>query len=295
MDNKHKVSIPEPCNENWGKMIPKDNGRFCLSCTKTVVDFTKMSTDEIQNYFISNQNKSICGRFKNAQLDEVTIQIPHRLVYSQTRYHKIFLLALFIAMGTSLFSCTNKDGKKQKINKVEVIEDESPKNHATVGITVPSNNSSQDTLPPPPSVDKIKFVKPIGNTNNKKADNKKDTSISVKSGEKKSNNKSSKQEAYVKEKAESHVNAELPGGIEQFYTFFENEYKKPENTSKLKIRISFAIEKNGSLSYIESEPAIDKPVETEIIRVLSLSPKWQPGESNGKKIRMQYSLPIVLQ
>lgn len=299
MDKKHKVSVPEPCHENWNKMIPKDNGRFCLTCTKTVVDFTKMSTDEIQNYFISNQNKSICGRFKDTQLDELTIQIPRHIVYSQTRYNKIFLLALFIAMGTSLFSCTDKDGKKQKINKVEVIEDKSSKTHTTVGIILPPKNSSQHVLPPPPRrvrVDQVKFIKPIENTNNKKAENKKDTSFGAKNEEKSnSKNKSSKKELKAKTETVTNKNADLPGGIEQFYTFFEKEYKRPENTSKLKIKITFAVEKNGSVSYIESEPAIDKTIEKEIIRVLSLCPKWQPGESNGKKIRMQYSLPIVLQ
>lgn len=286
MEKKHKVSIPEPCHENWNKMTPKDNGRFCLSCTKTVVDFTKMSTDEIQNYFISNQNKSICGRFKNLQLDELTIHIPSRVVYSQTRYHKIFLLALFIAMGTSLFSCTDKDGKKQKIDKVEVIEDESSKTHTTVGMILPPKSSSQHALspPPPPKVDKVKFVKPKGDDNQKSE---------------KANNSSTKVAINAAASGEvvSETNAEFPGGIEQFYNYFAKEFKKPENinTKNLKLNLSFAVEKNGSVSYLQCIPAIDNAIEQEIIRVLSACPKWQPGEINGKKIKKQYSLPIVLQ
>ena len=57
METKYKITIPEPCHEDWNKMSPKDNGRFCLSCTKTVVDFTSMLPEEIQHYFIQNQNK----------------------------------------------------------------------------------------------------------------------------------------------------------------------------------------------------------------------------------------------
>ncbi|MBS7252800.1 hypothetical protein [Flavobacterium branchiicola] len=134
MERNLKITIPEPCHENWDKMTPKDNGRFCLSCTKTVVDFTTMLPEEIQQYFISNKN--ICGRFKNDQLNQINIQIPYQILYKQTHYRKMFLLALFIAMGTTLFSCQDKDGNKQKIDTVEVVEDFEPEQRATTGIMV---------------------------------------------------------------------------------------------------------------------------------------------------------------
>lgn len=146
MNKRRKITIPEPCQENWDKMTPKDNGRFCLSCTKTVVDFTKMSTEEIQHYFISYQNKSICGRFKNTQIDNVIIHIPSRVLYSQTQYHKMFLLALFIAMGTTLFSCQDQNGNKQKIDKVEVVPAEH-KNYTTGIAITPANDSALTNTP----------------------------------------------------------------------------------------------------------------------------------------------------
>lgn len=134
MEKNLKITIPEPCHENWDKMTPKDNGRFCLSCTKTVVDFTSMLPDEIQQYFISNKN--ICGRFKSEQLSEINIQIPYQILYNQTHYRKIFLLALFVAMGTTLFSYQDKEGNKHKIDKVEIVEDSKPEPQALTGIVV---------------------------------------------------------------------------------------------------------------------------------------------------------------
>lgn len=284
---KHKLTIPEPCTENWNKMTPNENGRFCLSCSKTVVDFTEMLADEVQHFFIQNQNQNICGRFKNSQLNTITIQIPSRILNNQRYYHKMFLLALFITMGTTLFSCQDKNGNKQKIDKVEVIQDGTPVEHISVG--EPKINNLHDTIvpppPPPPKVDHVKFVKPVL------------TNRSETTKDKKSSKQVTEDDSQFVTGAVISINAEFPGGIDPFYTFFGNEFKTPENinTKNLKIRISFAVEKNGSLSYIESVPAVDKTIEQEIIRVLSLSPKWQPGESNGKKIRMQYSLPIVLE
>ena len=284
---KHKLTIPEPCTENWNKMTPNENGRFCLSCSKTVVDFTEMLADEVQHFFIQNQNQNICGRFKNSQLNTITIQIPSRILNNQRYYHKMFLLALFITMGTTLFSCQDKNGNKQKIDKVEVIQDGTPVEHISVG--EPKINNLHDTIvpppPPPPKVDHVKFVKPVL------------TNRSETTKDKKSSKQVTEDDSQFVTGAVISINAEFPGGIDPFYTFFGNEFKTPENinTKNLKIRISFAVEKNGSLSYIESMPAVDKTIEQEIIRVLSLSPKWQPGESNGKKIRMQYSLPIVLE
>lgn len=278
MERKHKITIPEPCGKDWNKMIPNKEGRFCLNCSKTVVDFTSMLPEEIQHFFVQNQNNKICGRFKDSQLDTISIQIPSRILYTQTSYHKMFLLALFAVMGTTLFSCQNKDGNKQRIDTVKVVADTSTTEPIVVGKTKIDKNNSNRLVPPPPpppKIDQVKFVKP----------KEKIKSDDVSQGE-----------VYVTG-AVNLTNAEFPGGIDQFYKFFDKEFKKPENinTATKKFKISFAVEKNGSMSYMQSDTEIDKTLENEIIRVLSLAPKWQPGESNGKKIKMQYSLPIVLQ
>ncbi|WP_291153851.1 hypothetical protein [Flavobacterium sp. UBA7680] len=291
MERKHKITIPEPCHEDWNKMTPSENGRFCLSCSKTVVDFTSMLPDEIQHFFVQNQSNKICGRFRKSQLDSVTIQIPSRVLYAQTNYYKIFLLALFVAMGTTLFSCADKEGNKKKIDKVEVVKDTVTKERVMVGdVPINPNDSHHNPLPPPPpppKVDQVKFVKnPVNNTKKEKS-----IKINCKKAVEEEDNSTFVTGAVMQ------TNAEFPGGIDQFYTFFAKEFKKPEgsNIGKTKIILAFAVEKNGSVSYLQSQPAVDQPLEKELIRVLSLCPKWEPGESNGKKIKMQYSLPIVLQ
>ncbi|MGL4595961.1 MAG: hypothetical protein ACRCYO_00440, partial [Bacteroidia bacterium] len=44
---KPVVQIPEPCSEDWNKMTPETQGRFCDKCCKVVVDFTEKTTTEI--------------------------------------------------------------------------------------------------------------------------------------------------------------------------------------------------------------------------------------------------------
>jgi len=67
MKNNYTVHIPTPCHENWDAMAPVEQGRFCQSCAKQVVDFSMMTDQEVLNYF-SKATGSTCGRFNNDQL-----------------------------------------------------------------------------------------------------------------------------------------------------------------------------------------------------------------------------------
>lgn len=79
-----KIHIPQPCHENWDKMSPTGDGRYCLSCNKVVTDFTKMSIEEIQNYFIKYSSRNICGTF-NAKDTLVKKGIKEKLI---DKYHE---------------------------------------------------------------------------------------------------------------------------------------------------------------------------------------------------------------
>ena len=51
----------------------KIQGRFCGSCNKTVVDFTKMDSHQIQEFLQENKNQSICGHINQTQLDSILV------------------------------------------------------------------------------------------------------------------------------------------------------------------------------------------------------------------------------
>jgi hypothetical protein len=63
MSSNLKIIIPKPCHENWSAMSPKEKGRFCGSCSKTVVDFTKKSPSEIKEYLIEKNTSVFVGIF----------------------------------------------------------------------------------------------------------------------------------------------------------------------------------------------------------------------------------------
>lgn len=67
MSKKIEFRIPQPCHENWGKMISVEQGKFCMACKKTVVDFSMMSDQEILLY-LSKSTGNVCGRFIPEQL-----------------------------------------------------------------------------------------------------------------------------------------------------------------------------------------------------------------------------------
>ena len=69
MSKAIQIRIPEPCHENWHNMTSVEQGRFCGSCQKTVVDFTLMTDAALLDYF-SKASSHTCGRFSNDQLNK---------------------------------------------------------------------------------------------------------------------------------------------------------------------------------------------------------------------------------
>jgi hypothetical protein len=66
-----RYAIQNPCDKSWNEMTPETDGRFCGSCEKSVIDFTRMSDFSIVNYLESHRNEKVCGRFTKPQLDRV--------------------------------------------------------------------------------------------------------------------------------------------------------------------------------------------------------------------------------
>ena len=72
MSQPVRLSITKPCHEKWDDFTPTATGGFCSSCSKNVIDFTKMTETEIVE-FIKTKPSNACGRFRQGQLKDYTI------------------------------------------------------------------------------------------------------------------------------------------------------------------------------------------------------------------------------
>ena len=87
---------------------------------------------------------------------------------------------------------------------------------------------------------------------------------------------------------------DFPGGLAKFYEFFEKNYVKPKGTENLKgkVFVTFVVDTDGSLTDIKVLRDFGSGTGEEAVRVLKSCLKWIPGQQNGKKVRVQYSLPL---
>ena len=89
---------------------------------------------------------------------------------------------------------------------------------------------------------------------------------------------------------------EFKGGISAFYQFLAQNIRYPEtmrkNNIEGKVFVTFVVMKDGSLTDIKVVRGIGNGADEESMRVIKLSPKWNPGMQNGKPVNVQYTLPI---
>ncbi|MBT32487.1 MAG: hypothetical protein CMO01_22715 [Thalassobius sp.] len=114
MKKQITLDIPKPCGEKWSTFTPTATGGFCASCQKNVIDFTKMTDDEIQQFFL-NKPRHACGRFHPSQLKTYsTISI------SKNKFGWKLLKAGFISL--SLLFLSKKESFAQRKTQIEVVE-----------------------------------------------------------------------------------------------------------------------------------------------------------------------------
>jgi hypothetical protein len=93
------ISIPDPCTQQWERMEPNSQGRFCQSCSKTVVDFTAMSDEQLLQFFKS-RHENTCGRFHSDQLNK-SIPIPSKKIPWVRYFFQFTLPALLLSYKTT--------------------------------------------------------------------------------------------------------------------------------------------------------------------------------------------------
>ena len=111
---KH-LNIPQPCAQDWNSMTATESGRHCQSCSKTVVDFTRMSNDEIIGYL--SRNRHVCARIGAQQVDSVNMQLVSLQPQNKGGWAKWLVAAsLFVSAAYSKVNAQSITPSVEQIN-----------------------------------------------------------------------------------------------------------------------------------------------------------------------------------
>lgn len=130
MNNSYLLNIQNPCEEKWNSMQPHDRGKFCMQCSKEVIDFTKLDKTEIIKV-IEQSKGSICGRMSVSQLDRpIEIQSKKNRSKLYKALTAIFLIgstgsvfALPLSSTTNNSNISKNESNYNRINLKQIKKD----------------------------------------------------------------------------------------------------------------------------------------------------------------------------
>lgn len=116
-----KINIGNPCTANWNEMTKNADGRFCSSCQTTVIDFSTMPLDEIQNFFKNKEHQKMCGHVHNRQLQSNTNVWYNILNRVEAVFSKTKLRRMAIALVSVLLFLTGCRAKKTRQGNIRYM------------------------------------------------------------------------------------------------------------------------------------------------------------------------------
>ncbi len=134
MKNQFSLEISQPCSENYNQFKPTLKGGFCDSCKTEVIDFSKINSQEIINYFNNRSNKDVCGKFNSEQLKTYTVTSNSKRKYSFWSGLALACLSIFsfntiqaqTETKTKTLKRTIKDQERKIIVKGTVVDEMGP-------------------------------------------------------------------------------------------------------------------------------------------------------------------------
>ena len=86
------------------------------------------------------------------------------------------------------------------------------------------------------------------------------------------------------------------GEKEKMIEYFSSNLQYPEQAKKTNIKgrvlISFIVEKDGSITNCKVVKSVCPELDNEAMRVVSSMPAWNPGQKDGRPVRVKYTIPI---
>ncbi len=89
------------------------------------------------------------------------------------------------------------------------------------------------------------------------------------------------------------VKAMYYGGIKELFAFIGNNFNSKGQNGTVKVK--FVVDGNGSPKDIEVIESTNPQLNEEAIRVISISPRWQPTHQGGDFVKTPFVVPINIQ
>ncbi len=300
MKPRYSLSIPLPCHENWLEMTSNEKGRFCQSCSKTVIDFTKMNTSEVQDFIDKNKNRRICGHIKQSQLDSINLQIYTSVFEEHMSFNRVFLLALLLTMGTTLLNCSDDQGNKTKrIDSVEIIDKviDTTQNENTNSYDSLANctlNKKADSVVPKSQSTKLPIAPVLGeiaveglmiidevNPNQPMSWDVVDEPAEFKNTP----------QHFTRYEKRDYFSKILGEFVSKHFKISQGDL---DIQGKQKIYVQFTIDKRGMVTDIKTK-SNNSILDKEAVRIIKLLPPFVPSKHAGKPVKSTYNLPIIYQ
>ncbi len=88
----------------------------------------------------------------------------------------------------------------------------------------------------------------------------------------------------------------FPGGEANLYKFISDSLQYPvlaqEKMIQGSVVVSFVIDHDGSIKEVKILKDIGGGCGKEAARIVSIMPRWVPGEADGKPVRVRFTLPF---
>lgn len=86
------------------------------------------------------------------------------------------------------------------------------------------------------------------------------------------------------------------GGLDKFHQWAEKQARCPKDAQGKKCRgrvlVLFVVNGDGSVSDVAIQSAPDSLLAQAATELVLSSPRWEPGEQHGQKVRVRFQMPI---
>jgi hypothetical protein len=99
------VHIPEPCHEDWDRMLPEARGRFCAACKKTVHDLSSMTEADARALLARSAADDICVSYVAGDEDRIRFRPAPVVPIGRLRKRPAVAAGLAAGLGLALAAC----------------------------------------------------------------------------------------------------------------------------------------------------------------------------------------------